>query len=67
MFGHTRKAGGKQEGGKDRGFPPGGRDGAPAGSRHKENDGLTPEPEDLDFGWDEGDPADRRRDPLRKP
>ena len=22
--------------------------------------------EDRDFGWDEGDPADRRRDPLRK-
>jgi hypothetical protein len=22
---------------------------------------------DRDFGWEEGDPADRRRDPLRKP
>lgn len=22
--------------------------------------------EDRDFGWDEGDPANRRRDPLRK-
>jgi hypothetical protein len=25
------------------------------------------EPVDPDFDWEEGDPADRRRDPLRKP
>ena len=24
-------------------------------------------PEDRDFLWEEGDPADRRKDPLRKP
>ena len=24
-------------------------------------------PEDRDYLWEEGDPADRRKDPLRKP
>ncbi len=29
------------------------------------NDG-DPEGDDRDFGWEDGDPADRRKDPLRK-
>jgi len=39
---------------------------APADDRNEDEDYETSEISDRDFGWEEGDAADRRRDPLRK-
>jgi hypothetical protein len=67
MFGRKKKAIGTVDGGEGRGVPLGGRDERPpTGYRQTEDDDLQ-ELTDRDFGWEEGDPADRRRDPLRKP
>ena len=57
---------GTVDGGEGRGVPLGGRDERPpTGYRSEDEDEL--EVEDRDYLWEEGDPADRRRDPLRKP
>jgi hypothetical protein len=55
---------GTVDGGEGRGVPLGGHDERPpTGYRNDEQDfEIT----DRDFGWEEGDAADRRRDPLRK-
>ncbi|HEX8171960.1 MAG TPA: hypothetical protein VF824_15595 [Thermoanaerobaculia bacterium] len=73
MFGRKRRAGsdgeaadGTVDGGAGRGVPLGGRDERPPTGYRSVDDDLT-ELTDRDFLWDEGDPADRRRDPLRKP
>jgi hypothetical protein len=64
MFGRKRKAAVTVDGGEGRGVPLGGRDERPpTGYRHSDDD--LQELTDRDFGWEEGDPADRRRDPLR--
>ncbi|HEX2121210.1 MAG TPA: hypothetical protein VHL59_06155 [Thermoanaerobaculia bacterium] len=47
---------GTVDGGEGRGVPLEGHDERPP----------TGYDNDRDFGWDDGDPADRRRDPLRK-
>jgi hypothetical protein len=58
---------GKVDGGAGRGIPLGGRDERPpTGYREVEDDLKELSDRDFDLGWDEGDPADRRRDPLRK-
>lgn len=68
MFGRTKKTVGKVDGGEGRGVPLGGHDERPpTGYRRDESDDTVSELDDRDFGWEEGDPADRRRDPLRKP
>lgn len=65
MFGRKKKNVGTVDGGEGSGIPLGGHDERPpTGYR---NDDDLPEITDRDFGWDEGDPADRRRDPLRRP
>lgn len=67
MFGRKKKSGdGTVDGGEGRGVPLGGRDERPP-TGYRELDDTPPEPDDRDFGWEEGDPADRRRDPLRRP
>lgn len=59
---------GTVDGGEGRGVPLGGRDERPpTGYRSDDdldNDYETTEPE---MFWEDGDPADRRKDPLRKP
>lgn len=73
MFGRKKKnatttddAHGTVDGGEGRGIPLGGHDDRPpTGYRAEEEDEL--EVEDRDYLWEEGDPADRRKDPLRKP
>lgn len=66
MPGRKKKNIGAVDGGEGRGVPLGGRDERPpTGYRHVEDD--LQEVTDRDFGWEEGDPADRRRDPLRRP
>lgn len=58
---------GKVDGGEGRGIPLGGHDERPPTGYREVDDDLK-ELTDRDFGWDdEGDPADRRKDPLRKP
>ena len=75
MFGRKKKrvaddpsdGTGTVDGGEGRGVPLGGHDErAPTGYR-SENEEDDVELDDRDFLWEEGDPADRRRDPLRKP
>lgn len=66
MFGKKRKKQDDEElsldGGEGRGVPLGGRDDRPpTGYRNSEDDW-----EERDYGWDDGDPADRRKDPLRR-
>lgn len=57
---------GTVDGGEGRGVPLGGRDERPpTGYRSDTEDEL--DVDDRDFLWEEGDPADRRKDPLRKP
>jgi hypothetical protein len=63
---------GTVDGGEGRGVPLGGHDERPpTGYRSDEEDELEVvdrgADDDRDFGWEEGDPADRRKDPLRKP
>ena len=76
MFGRKkRQAGsGTVDGGEGRGVPLGGHDERPpTGYKQIDDDDAEydvvdrPDDGDRDFGWEEGDPADRRRDPLRKP
>lgn len=56
---------GDVDGGEGRGVPlPGRDDRPPTGYRDVAQD--EPELTDDELGWDEDDPADRRRDPLRK-
>lgn len=68
MFGRKKTTHGNVDGGAGRGVPLGGRDERPPTGYREVNDDLK-ELSDRDFEivWDEGDPADRRRDPLRKP
>ena len=56
---------GTVDGGEGRGVPLGGHDERPpTGYRNVDDEEL--EISDRDYGWEEGDPADRRKDPLRK-
>lgn len=76
MFGRKKQTSGHGtvDGGEGRGVPLGGRDERPpTGYRssddledvfEKDFESSEDRPELL---WDDGDPADRRRDPLRKP
>lgn len=59
---------GTVDGGEGRGVPLGGHDDRPpTGYRSTDEEELeTFDDEPQDF-WEEGDPADRRKDPLRKP
>jgi hypothetical protein len=73
MFGRKKKgdedpsSDGTVDGGEGRGVPLGGHDERPpTGYRSNEDDDAI-DLEDRDFLWEEGDPADRRKDPLRKP
>jgi hypothetical protein len=72
MFGRKKKQTtdeppvGPVDGGEGRGIPLGGHDERPpTGYRSDTEEEL--EVEDRDYLWEEGDPADRRKDPLRKP
>ena len=70
MFGRTKRsaARGTVDGGEGRGVPLGGHDERPpTGYRPDDDDDSKLDIHDRDFLWEEGDPADRRRDPLRKP
>ena len=68
MFGRKRSTSGKVDGGAGRGVPLGGRDERPpTGYREVEDDLKELSDRDFEIAWDEGDPADRRRDPLRRP
>lgn len=74
MFGRRHKGSsgiGAVDGGEGRGIPLGGHDERPpTGYRSVDDDGeavLDREHEGEEFLWDDGDPSDRRRDPLRKP
>lgn len=66
MFGRRKKNVGRVDGGEGRGVPLGGDDERPPTGYSNVDEDLA-EVTDRDFGWEEGDPADRRRDPLRKP
>ena len=66
MFGRRKKHTGVVDGGEGRGVPLGGHDERPP-TGYRELDDDLKELTDRDFEWEEGDPADRRRDPLRKP
>lgn len=71
MFGRKKSDGGigSLDGGEGRGIPLGGRDDRPP-TGYRSNDDSDIDVVDVldrDFLWEEGDPADRRRDPLRKP
>ena len=68
MFNRKKKPTGDVDGGEGRGVPLGGRDEQPP-TGYSEADDELKELNDRDFdpGWDDGDPADRRRDPLRRP
>jgi hypothetical protein len=57
---------GTVDGGEGRGIPLGGHDERPP-TGYRSDDDPEVDIEDRDFLWEEGDPADRRRDPLRKP
>ena len=66
-FGRKDKNVGTVDGGAGRGIPLGGHDQRPPTGYREVDDDLK-ELTDRDFEWEEeGDPADRRRDPLRKP
>ena len=57
---------GTVDGGEGRGVPLGGHDERPpTGYRSLDDEDI--EVTDRDLLWEDGDPADRRRDPLRKP
>lgn len=57
---------GNVDGGEGRGVPLGGRDHRPpTGYLFKEADADVQDRPDVELLWEEGDPADRRRDPLR--
>ena len=68
MFGRKKNRVGTVDGGEGRGLPLGGSDEpSPTGYREAEDELKELTDRDFDPGWDDGDPADRRRDPLRKP
>ena len=69
MFGRKRKhdGSGSVDGGEGRGVPLGGQDERPPTGYRWNDDNDVDDVQDRDFLWEEGDPADRRRDPLRKP
>ena len=73
MFGRKKQPGrGTVDGGEGRGIPLGGHDERPpTGYQQADDDDaeydVVDRTGDRDFLWDEGDPADRRKDPLRKP
>ncbi len=54
------------DGGEGSGVPLGGRDERPP-TGYLTTDDEPVETDDRDYGWEEGDPADRRKDPLRRP
>lgn len=58
---------GTVDGGEGRGIPLGGHDDRPPTGYRSDTDEDGYDLEDRDFLWEEGDPADRRKDPLRKP
>lgn len=66
MSGRKKKNVGTVDGGEGRGIPLGGHDERPPTGYRNDDDDLQ-EITDRDFEWDEGDPADRRKDPLRRP
>jgi len=64
----TQSGAGTVDGGQGRGVPLGGHDDRPpTGYLSTETDEIEPVDDDPDQFWEEGDPADRRKDPLRKP
>ena len=64
MFTRKPNNTGALDGGEGRGVPIGGSDEKlPDGYRSNDEDDV--EVLDRDYLWEEGDPADRRRDPLR--
>jgi hypothetical protein len=62
---------GNVDGGEGSGVPLGGHDDRPpTGYRNVDDDTVDAAIDDMDDAealWDDSDPADRRRDPLRKP
>ena len=66
MFTTASSKTGRVDGGEGRGVPLGGHDERPPTGYRNEDDDLQDQ-DDPDFLWEEGDPADRRKDPLRKP
>jgi hypothetical protein len=66
MFGRRHSSTGKVDGGEGRGVPLGGRDERPP-TGYRELDDAPDQLPDRNYDWEDGDPADRRRDPLRKP
>ena len=68
MFDRKKKPAGAVDGGEGRGVPLDERDERPPTGISEADDDLK-ELTDRDFdpGWDDGDPADRLRDPLRRP
>jgi hypothetical protein len=61
----VRKTTGSVDGGEGRGIPLGGADERPP-TGYRELDDERAEIMDRDLGWEDGDPADRRKDPLRQ-
>jgi hypothetical protein len=66
MMGRKEASAGKVDGGEGRGVPLGGHDERPP-TGYQNDEEEVPEVDNPDFLWEEGDPADRRKDPLRKP
>ncbi|HEX6160868.1 MAG TPA: hypothetical protein VF111_11925 [Thermoanaerobaculia bacterium] len=66
MFGKKRKVREDDElsldGGQGRGVPLGGHDDRPPTGYRNSDDQW----DEHEFGWEDGDPADRRKDPLRR-
>jgi hypothetical protein len=68
MHGHKNDLAGTAHGDEDRGFPLEENDELPPAGETEIDDGPEDlSDRDLDPGWEDGDPADRRRDPLRRP
>lgn len=75
MIGRKKRPAGSGtvDGGAGRGVPLGGHDDRPPTGYQRIDDDdaefevVDRDDDDRDFGWEEGDPADRRKDPLRKP
>jgi hypothetical protein len=68
MFGRRDRNVGEVDGGAGRGIPLGGRDERPpTGYRELDDDLQELTDRDFEIDWEESDPADRRRDPLRQP
>ena len=58
---------GPVDGGEGRGVPLGGHDERPPTGYRSVDDDVEPDLSDRDFGADEDEEGERRRDPLRKP